>query len=124
MTRIRSMEDLAQARNEALEKQRSRKPVQIRIATGSCGLAAGAGDTLEAFQRLLAAESLPDGENGAEIVQTGCIGLCALEPVVDVRLPGQPAALYGQVTPEVARKIVQQHLHGGLVVSEHLIENV
>ena len=54
----------------------------------------------------------------------GCLGLCALEPVVQVQTGEQPPVTYGKVTPEVARRILKEHIGKGLIVQEYVIENV
>ena len=120
---IRSMEDLARAKQEALEQQNAHAGqcrFHVRIGTASCGVAAGALETLAAFNRLLAENSLAN----VCIKEVGCTGLCALEPLVQVQEMDHPLVTYGRVTPEVAQRIVEQHLQQGLVVQENVIESV
>jgi (2Fe-2S) ferredoxin len=117
------MEDLAQARAEALEKKRASEQqyrYHIQVGMGSCGIAVGAADTWQALQRLLASHNLTD----IRLTQTGCIGLCALEPIVRVSAPDHPLVTYGRVTPEVARRIVQEHIKNQTIVMDHVVENV
>jgi len=128
MTRIRSMEDLAQARAEALERQRANDQNQrfhIRVGMASCGIAAGADDTLEAINHFIASEGLP-GASPAQIHVSiiGCAGLCALEPIVQVEITGQPLVTYGKVTPLVAQRILRDHIGKGLIVQEYVVENI
>jgi len=128
MMRIRSMADLAQAREEALEKQRELAKahrVHIRIGMSSCSMAAGAGDTLLAIKSLIEEGSLP-GVNPAQVqlTQTGCNGLCALEPLIQVQVADQSVVTYGKVTAEVAHRILENHIGKGLVVQEHVVENI
>jgi len=128
MTLIRSLEDLAQARQEALEKQRElaqKHRIHIRIGMSSCSIAAGARDTLHAINRMVDSEDLP-GVSASQIrvSQTGCIGLCAMEPLVHVQIADQPPVTYGKVTPEVAHRILQNHIGKGLVVQEYVVDNV
>ena len=123
MTLIRSLEDLAQARAVALEKKRASEEqyrYHIQVGMGSCGIAVGAADTWQALHRLLASHNLAD----VRLTQTGCIGLCALEPIVRVSAPGQPPVTYGRVTPEVARRIVEQHINNQTIVLDYVVENV
>jgi NADP-reducing hydrogenase subunit HndB len=128
MTLIRSMEDLHQARVEALEKQRSLAQTQrfhIRIGMASCSIAAGARDTLQAINRMIESDNIPGVSAGQICVsQTGCIGLCALEPLVQVQITGQRPVTYGKVTPVVAQRILQNHFGKGLVVQENVIDNI
>lgn len=83
----------------------------IYLGTASCGRAAGAMDVWQTVQ-----ETLADLQTRATTVQVGCIGLCYLEPFMDVALPGGPRVSYAQVTPEKARKI----LTACLTLGQHL----
>jgi NADP-reducing hydrogenase subunit HndB len=117
------MEDLEKAKAEALERQRlsaQQYRYQIRVSMGSCGIAVGARDTFNAINHQIASENL----TGIRVTQIGCIGLCALEPIVQVQTLDQPLVTYGKVTPEVARRILYQHIGRGLIVQEYMIENV
>ena len=123
MTLIRSMEDLTQAKTEALERQHAMAQKQryhIRISIASCGIAAGALDTLEAINHLVDSQHL----GSVRVSKIGCLGQCALEPVVQVQVGEQLPVTYGRVTPEVARRILKEHIGKGLVVQEYIIENV
>jgi NADP-reducing hydrogenase subunit HndB len=123
MTLIRSMEDLAQAKAEALEQQHAdarRYRYHIRVSMGSCGIAAGARDTWNAINDLVASQGL----DGIHVSQIGCLGLCALEPVVQVQRGDHPAVTYGRVTPDVAKRILQEHIGKGLIVEQYTIESV
>jgi (2Fe-2S) ferredoxin len=82
----------------------------IYTGMASRGRAAGAGEVLAAVQQTLAEENLQ-----ARIVQTGCIGPCYLEPLLDIALPGQPRISFANVTPEQARRIVSKSLRQGEV---------
>lgn len=128
MTLIRSIEDLAQARANALERQRTRdltKRFHIRVGMASCSIAVGAADTLEAIKHILENENLPGvSADQVHISITGCLGLCALEPVVQVEIVGQPMVTYGKVTPAVAHRILQDHIGKGLLIQEYIVENV
>jgi NADP-reducing hydrogenase subunit HndB len=123
MTYIQSMEDLARARAEALERQKAndrRFRFHIRVGMSSCGIAVGASETLEAINRLIVEDNLSD----IQVTQTGCIGLCALEPIVQVQASGQSIITYGKVTPEVAKRIIEEHVGKGRIVQEYVVENV
>jgi NADP-reducing hydrogenase subunit HndB len=122
MTLIRSIEDLAQAEAEARERQNSSAMnirFHIRVGFGSCGIAAGADDTFEAFKRSITKEHLAE----VRISKLGCNGWCSLEPIVQVQEVNRPQVTYGKVTPEVAQRIIQRHIKKGLVVREYVIEN-
>ncbi|NMD31295.1 MAG: (2Fe-2S) ferredoxin domain-containing protein, partial [Chloroflexi bacterium] len=53
--------------------------------------------------------------------QTGCIGLCEREPIVQVQVGEQPKVTYGKVTPEIARRIVKEHVVEGKIIEDHVI---
>lgn len=80
---------------------------QVRVGAATCGQAAGAGDTLTAFQKQQAERGLD-----LAISQVGCIGVCYLEPVVIVSKPGQPSILYGNVNTRGAARITEKWLLG------------
>jgi NADP-reducing hydrogenase subunit HndB len=117
---IRSLEDLAEARRQALEHRRqTARQWQVSIATGTCGLAAGAHDVLLALLDEINLQRL----EGVVVTEVGCIGLCSLEPLVQVQPPDGAPVLYGKVTPEAARRIVRQHILLDQVVPEHRLES-
>ncbi|MEW5867646.1 MAG: (2Fe-2S) ferredoxin domain-containing protein [Chloroflexota bacterium] len=119
---IRSLEDLAQARVDALARQQAKaqeSKFHIKVSMASCGIAAGAGETLQAFVRQIEEKNL----QGISVTKIGCIGMCALEPIVQVQAPGQPRVTYGKVTPAVARRILMEHFLEGEIVQEYMIES-
>ena len=87
---------------EALEH--SPVPV-IYVGSGTCGRAAGALEVLAAARRTLERLAVP-----ARVVEVGCIGPCYLEPLLDIRVPGQPRVSYGNVTSESAERILESYL--------------
>jgi len=97
----------SQAIREWEALQNSQKP-RILIGTGTCGLAAGAEAVLEAIKQELAQQSID-----ATITQVGCIGLCYTEPMVDIIMPNQPRVSYGDVTPEMAKQLIQDYIVNG-----------
>jgi len=117
INRIHSPQDLARARTQALERQPIQTGGVIYIGTATCCLAMGAADTLDALCQEVQQRQLVD----LSIVEIGCMGLCALEPVVEVHLPGQPPVLYGQVTPQAMRRIIQEHVLQGKIITELVI---
>lgn len=78
---------------------------RILIGTATCGLAAGADAVLSTIKEQLAKHQID-----ANIMQVGCIGLCFAEPMVDIIKPRRPRVTYGNVTPEIATKLVEQYL--------------
>lgn len=121
MDRIRSLKDLEEARAKALQKERSgaqKNRYQVFVSLGSCGIAVGAMDTYEALEKLINRK----GSSGIRLKKTGCIGLCSLEPVVQVIQTDRPPVTYGKVTPMIARQIFEEHIGKGLILQDHLVD--
>ncbi len=120
MSAIKSLEDLKRAKEEALKKRELKATsgaVQVIVGMGTCGIAAGARDAMKAILDTIEKDSIP----GVIVTQTGCIGLCEREPIVQVILGEQPKVTYGKVTPEVARRIMKEHVVEGKAVTSNII---
>jgi NADP-reducing hydrogenase subunit HndB len=94
------------------------KDFQIIIGMGTCGIAAGAKRVFDAFLEELDARKL---EN-VVVTQTGCMGLCYVEPTIEVIAPDMPPVIYGKVDAEVAKLIVEDHILRKKMVSEHVFD--
>ena len=90
---------------------------RVVVGMATCGIAAGARPVLQAFTEEVAKKNLQN----VTITQTGCIGICQYEPVVEVFEPGKEKVTYVKMTPEKASQIVQKHLINGQVVQEYTI---
>jgi len=120
MATIKSLEDLKRLREEALEKRKVKSAsgqAQVIVGMGTCGIAAGARDTMKAILETIQSENL----EGIIVTQTGCIGLCEKEPIVQVIIGEKPKVTYGKVTPDTARRIMKEHVVSGKVVEDHVI---
>lgn len=120
MSTIKSLEDLKRAREEALNKKTAKATsgtAQIIVGMGTCGIAAGARDAMKSILDTIESDSI----NGIIVSQTGCIGLCEKEPIVQVIIGEEPKVTYGKVTPEIAREIVREHVVKHNVVQNHVI---
>jgi NADP-reducing hydrogenase subunit HndB len=91
------------------------KEIQVIVGMGTCGIAAGAKRTLDAFLKSLDENKLVET---VLVRQTGCMGLCNVEPTVEVVVPGMPAVIYGPVDAVTADKIVQKHIIGRELVED------
>jgi len=123
MDRIRSLKDLEKTKAEALQQEREniqKNRFRVRISLGSCGIAVGAAETFEALKQLAAQKDV----GGVQIQKAGCIGLCALEPIVQILEADRPQVMYGKVTPAVARRIFQEHIEKGMILQEYLVEKI
>lgn len=121
MSTIKSLEDLKKAREAALQKRDLKVAsgvAQVVVGMGTCGIAAGARETMKAILDTIEKESL----NGIIVTQTGCIGLCEKEPIVQVTIGDQPKVTYGKVNADVAKKILEEHVVNGKPVSDHVIQ--
>ncbi len=95
---------------------------EIRVVVGmaTCGIAAGARPVLNAFVEEVNANGLNEK---VTVSQTGCIGICQFEPVVEIYEAGKEKVTYVKMTAEKANEVVEKHLKGGKVVSEYTIAN-
>ena len=87
------------------------------VGMATCGIAAGARPVLTSFVDEIAKRKL----NNVSVTQTGCIGICQYEPVVEVLVPGQEKVTYVKMTPEKAVRVVNDHIVNGNVVNEFTI---
>ncbi|MDR0503928.1 MAG: (2Fe-2S) ferredoxin domain-containing protein [Treponema sp.] len=118
-----SLDDLKKLRDEKKNDMRKReadgKETQVIVGMGTCGIAAGAKQTLDAFIAGLDEHKLVDS---CLVRQTGCMGLCHSEPTVEVIVPGMPPVIYGNVNDAVAKEIIQKHLIGKEMLSGHILD--
>ena len=118
---MKSLEELKAIREKMQGKigYRSEDAGQTRIIVGmaTCGIASGARPVLNA----LSDEVQKKGLSNVVVTQTGCIGLCQYEPIVEVLEPGKEKVTYVKMTPEKAVRVVNDHLVNGNVVTEYTI---
>lgn len=118
---MKSLAELKAIRDKAQAELNMRKenPNAARVLVGmaTCGIAAGARPVLNAFVEEIAKRGLKD----VTVTQTGCIGICQYEPVVEIEIPGEEKVTYVKMTPEKAVKVVNDHLVNHNVVSEYTI---
>jgi NADP-reducing hydrogenase subunit HndB len=84
---------------------------------GTCGIAAGARDAMKAILNYIETNNV----SGVVVTQTGCIGMCEREPIVQVTIGDQPKVTYGKVTPEIAERIMKEHVLAGKTVTEFIV---
>ena len=118
---MKSLAELAAIRARMIEQVNLRKDdnVDTRIVVGmaTCGIAAGARPVMLEFIEELKKRGL---EN-VTVAQTGCIGMCRLEPMLDVILPGKEKVTYVKVNPDMVSRIVAEHIVNGRPVQEYTI---
>ncbi len=92
--------------------------IRVVVGMATCGISAGARPVLGAFVEAV-------GENGLSdrvtVSQTGCVGLCQLEPIVEVYEAGKDKVTYVKMTAEKAKEVTEKHLKGGKIVAEYTI---
>ncbi len=119
---MKSLEELAAIRQRTLEgvnMRHDRHGTRIVVGMATCGIAAGARPVMMKFVEEIKKRNLQD----VNVSQTGCIGMCELEPLVEVYMPGQEKVTYVKMTAEKASKVVNDHIVNGQVVSEYTIGN-
>lgn len=117
---IKSLDDLKRVREAALERRKIQSEsgqIEVIVGMGTCGIAAGARDTMKAILEKIEADNI----EGIVVKQTGCIGLCEKEPIVQVVIGEEPKITYGKVTPAVAKQIIDDHVRNGKLVQNHIV---
>ena len=115
LAELQAIRDKARERMAVRDSQHDGTRVVVGMAT--CGIAAGARPVLNAFLEEVAKRELKN----VTVSQTGCIGVCRLEPIVEVYVPGQEKVTYVKMTPDKVASIVSEHLVNGRVVTEYTI---
>lgn len=121
MNAIKSLEDLKKIREQALEKRKATAVsggIQVIVGMGTCGIAAGARETMKAVLDFIE-------ENHVEnvvVTQTGCIGICEQEPILQVVAGEADKTTYGKVSPLVVQKILESHVVSGKVFEDNVIQ--
>lgn len=120
---MKSLEELKKLREESIknvEMRNTGKDVRVVVGMATCGIAAGARPVLATFVEEVAKRNL----DNVSVVQTGCIGMCTLEPIVEIYFPDKEKVTYIHVDPEKAKRIVAEHLVNNRVVTEYTIGTV
>ncbi len=120
---MKSLAELAAIREKMKDKVILREGTgEIRVVVGmaTCGIAAGARPVLNAFVEGVSKEGLSDK---VTVSQTGCIGVCQYEPVVEIFEADKEKVTYIKMTPEKAAEVIEKHLKGGKAIAEYTISN-
>ena len=92
--------------------------IRVVVGMATCGIAAGARPVLNEFAKDVSEEGLSDK---VTVSQTGCIGICQYEPVVEIFEAGKDKVTYVKMTAEKAKEVVEKHLKGGSIVEQYTI---
>ena len=118
---MKSLAELQAIREKTLNRINLRKEegeaTRVVIGMATCGIAAGARPVMLSFMD----EIQKRGLQHVTVSQTGCIGMCRLEPMVDVIMPGQEKVTYVHMTPEKVGRVVAEHIVNGRPVDEYTI---
>ena len=118
---MKSLAELAAIREKMQGKVVLREgsgDIRVVVGMATCGIAAGARPVLSAFVEEINNRDLA---GKVTVSQTGCVGLCQYEPIVEVYTGDAEKVTYVKMTVEKAEKVLQQHLKGGKVVEEYTI---
>ena len=118
---MKSLAELEAIRKKTLERISLRKDdedtARVVVGMATCGIAAGARPVMLGFMEELQKRGL----SNVTVSQTGCIGMCRLEPMVDVYMPGKEKVTYVHMTPEKVARVVAEHIVNGRPVEEYTI---
>ena len=101
-------------------RENSEAKTRVLVGMATCGIASGARPVLNALSTLVQEKGLTDK---ISVTQTGCIGLCQYEPIVEVMEPGKPKVTYIKMNADKAAEVVERHLIGGHIVEEYTLNS-
>ena len=118
MARLKNVEELKKLRAEALKDimVRTQTGTRIIVGMGTCGIAAGAREVMNAILKELEARKIE-----AHVETVGCVGMCAKEPLVDIDQAGKSRIRYANISPENVPRLIEEHLVKGNVIQEWAI---
>ena len=119
---MKSLEELmaikAKMADKVAVRQAGDNEIRVVVGMATCGIAAGARPVLNAFVEGVNAAGLAES---VTVTQTGCIGICQYEPVVEIYQKDKEKVTYVKMTAEKAQEVIEKHIKGGAVVSEYTI---
>ncbi|MCD7775047.1 MAG: (2Fe-2S) ferredoxin domain-containing protein [Clostridiales bacterium] len=120
---MKSLAELAAIKEKMQDKvvlREGSSDIRVVVGMATCGIAAGARPVLNTFVEEVSSQGLADK---VMVTQTGCIGICQYEPVVEVFEAGKDKVTYVKMNAEKAKEVVEKHLKGGKVIEEYTITN-
>lgn len=119
MAKIKSFEELKKIKEQVQSKVDLREKgeniddlIQVRVAMATCGIASGAREIMN----YMIDEMANQGIDNVVVTQTGCMGYCYAEPTIEVTIPNNESIVYGDVTKEKAKEIIEKHIKNGVLV--------
>ncbi len=122
--KMKSLAELAAIREKMQGKVVLREgsgDIRIVVGMATCGIAAGARPVLNAFVEEVNNRDLA---GKVTVSQTGCIGICQFEPVVEIFEADKEKVTYVKMTPDKAKEVIEKHIIGGKVVEEYTVSNI
>ncbi len=118
MTKIKNLQELTRVREQAKRNIKLRQDIgtTIYVGMGTCGIAAGARETMYAIEQELAKRQID-----AHVSSVGCIGMCIKEPLVDIQQAGKSHVLYANIKPDMVPRLISEHIMKGEPVTEWVI---
>ena len=119
---MKSLAELQAIRDKMKDKvilREGTNDIRVVVGMATCGIAAGARPVLNAFVKEVAEQGLSDR---VTVSQTGCIGICQFEPVVEVFEAGKEKVTYVKMTAEKAKEVIDKHIKGGKVIREYTVD--
>ena len=117
MKSIADLEKIRQKTLNAVNLRRESEGIRVAVGMATCGIAAGARPVMTAMIDEIGKRNMLN----VVVAQTGCIGMCRYEPIVEVTVPGQDKVTYINVKPEMVARIVAEHIVNGNPVVEYTI---
>lgn len=120
MKTIKELEEIRKRTIDDVNQRKDRTTTRIVVGMATCGIAAGARPVLMAIMDEVKELGLKD----VIVAQTGCIGVCRLEPIVEVIKPGEEKVTYVKMNAEKAKRVINEHIAGGKIVNEYTMHIV
>jgi NADP-reducing hydrogenase subunit HndB len=121
MPKLKDISELRELRQELQGKisRRQATNATITVGMGTCGIAAGARETMQAILSELERRDI-----NVHVTTVGCIGMCSREPLVDIQLGDEPRVTYGDIAPERVPRLIEEHVVNSRVVDEWVVGRV
>ena len=120
MKSIKDLEAIRQRTLDDINLRNDHRSIRVVVGMGTCGIAAGARAVMTAVLEELAKRNIHD----VAVLQTGCIGMCQKEPLLDIVRPGEDRVTYGPVSPTDVPRIIADHLINGVVVEDLVVAKI
>ncbi|NLY60023.1 MAG: (2Fe-2S) ferredoxin domain-containing protein [Clostridiales bacterium] len=117
MKTLKELEEIRQRTLESVNLRKDRTGTRVVVGMGTCGISAGARPVLLAFVEEIRKRNLQH----VTVTQTGCVGVCRYEPLVEVYTPDNEKVTYVNMTPEKVKRVVTEHLVNGQIVRDFTI---